>query len=62
MKLSKFRKEYSGSPWGLQEFAEMRKSKLDGDDAEDLREAAIAYLEALEAFQDAMDEEDILLG
>ena len=57
--IEEFVEEFSGAPYELHEFAE---GAVDVEDCPELVEAAQAYLDAKEAFENALEEQGVERG
>ena len=57
--IEEFVEEFSGAPYELHEFAE---NAIDIEDCSELVEAAQAYLDAKEAFENALEEQGVEIG
>lgn len=59
MTLDEYQEQFSGAPMELREFAEIAGQVSDD---EEFRSVALAYLEAMEAFEQILAEKDIVVG
>ena len=57
--IEEFVEEYSGAPYELHEVAE---GAIEVEDCDDLVEAAQNFLDAKQAFENALEERGVLLG